>query len=414
MNKARLLFLCISMICACISHAQIRLGVDCFFDEGHDVSLKGKRVGLVTNHTGVNGKLVLTSDLFLEKDRPFTLSALFSPEHGLSGSSYAFEKVKHGKLKGVPVYSLHGETRRPNDKMLKGIHTLVYDIQGIGTRPYTYATTLFYIMEEAAKRKIEVIVLDRPNPMGGMVVDGPMLEAEWRSFIGYVNVPYCHGMTIGELAHLFNEEYNLKCKLKVIPMKGWSRKMDFKDTGLKWIPPSPHIPESDTPFFCASTGMLGEIELVNIGVGYTLPFKVVGASWIDADEFASALNKQKLPGVHFTPFHYKPFYGSYKGVDCHGVLIVIDNPMAYRPMKVQFALLGILKSLYPKKFKKSFSAMSESKKKLFCKASGGCSVWNILETERFATWKLIEVDKIARESFLIKREKYLRPEYSKH
>lgn len=388
----------------------VTVGVDVFFEEGHDLVLKDKSVGLVTNHTGVNKDLVLTSDLF--KNKSFKLKALFSPEHGLQGLAYAAEKIGHAKtVGGVPVYSLHGDTRRPTQEMLKGLDTIIYDIQDIGVRAYTYATTLFYIMEEAAKRNIEVVVLDRPNPMGGIVVDGPMLEESFRSYIGYINVSYCHGMTIGELARFFNEEYQLKCRLKVVPMKGWKRSMTFAETGLNWIPPSPHVPEPDTPFFSASTGILGEIDLVNIGIGYTLPFKVVGASWIDAEAFAEVLNKQKLPGVNFTPFHYRPFYGSYKGVDCHGVLIVINDPMKYKPLSVQFALLGILKSLYPKEFEKSITNMNPAKKHLFCLASGGNKIFDMLEKEKYVTWKLLEFDRDKRDLFLKKRQKYLRVEY---
>lgn len=394
-----------SLLCGAVT-----VGVDVFFDEGYDIALKGKRVGLVTNHTGVNRDLLLTSDLF--KNRSFKLTALFSPEHGLKGVAYAAEKVMHTKdLNGAPIYSLHGETRRPTEAMLKDVDTMIYDIQDIGVRAYTYATTLFYVMEEASKRDIEVIVLDRPNPMGGALVDGPMLEESFRSYIGYVNVPYCHGMTIGELARFFNEEYKLRCKLKVVPMKGWKRSMVYAETALTWIPPSPHIPESDTPFFSASTGILGEIELVNIGIGYTLPFKVVGAEWIDADVFAQVLNKQKLPGVTFTPFHYRPFYGSYKGVDCHGVLIVINDYKKYKPLSVQFSLLGILKSLYPKEFEKKMGSISAAKKNLFCLASGNNKIFSMLEKEKYVTWKLLEFDKDKREDFLKKREKYLRVEY---
>ena len=394
----------------CILCGAVTVGVDVFFEDGHDLVLKDKSVGLVTNHTGMNRDHLLTSDLF--KNKSFKLKALFSPEHGLKGLAYAAEKVAHTKdMGGVPVYSLHGETRRPTEEMLKGLDTIVYDIQDIGVRAYTYATTLFYIMEEASKRNIEVVVLDRPNPMGGLVVDGPMLEDAFRSYIGYVNVAYCHGMTIGELARFFNEEYHLKCKLKVVPMKGWKRSMIFAETGLKWMPPSPHVPEPDTPFFSASTGILGEIELVNIGIGYTLPFKVVGAAWIDADVFAEALNKQKLPGVNFTPFHYRPFYGSYKGIDCHGVLIVITEPLKYKPLSVQFALLGILKSLYPREFEKKISTISAAKKRLFCLASGSDKILSMLEKEKYVTWKLLEFDKDKREDFLKKRQKYLRVEY---
>ena len=181
----------------------VSLGVDVFFNEGHLAHMKGKRIGLLTNHTGVDSKMRSTLQLFQESDQ---LAALFSPEHGLKGQHYAWDWVKHSEEKGIPVYSLHGETRRPKAEMLKDLDVIVYDIQCTGVRAYTYPTTLFYTMEEAAKLGIEVIVLDRPNPINGLIVDGPMLEDKWRSFIGYINVPYCHGMTIGELAQFFNSE----------------------------------------------------------------------------------------------------------------------------------------------------------------------------------------------------------------
>ncbi|MGE5196163.1 MAG: exo-beta-N-acetylmuramidase NamZ domain-containing protein, partial [Anaerolineae bacterium] len=281
---------------------QVKLGIDRFFDEGVYKCLSGKRVGLVTNHTGVDGQLRRTIDLFLLESRDFSLAAVFAPEHGLYGIAYADEKIEHGKLGiSLPVYSLHGETRRPTKEMLKDLHVLIYDMQDIGSRSYTYATTLFYAMEAAAKEGVSVIVLDRPNPIGGLLVDGPMLEEKWRSFLGYINVPYCHGMTVGELARFFNEEYKIGCELTVVPMKGWNRSMTFGETGLHWIPTSPYIPEEDTPFFYASTGILGALGWVNIGIGYTQPFKLVGAPWIDADHFAEQLNAQKLPGTFFVP-----------------------------------------------------------------------------------------------------------------
>src|SRR5579872_1645162 len=196
---------------------KVSLGVDVFFKEGYDEILKNKRVGIITNHTGVNGALRPTIDIFKERSGEFTVAALFTPEHGLNGVAYAGESVESGKKKqNIPIHSLHGKTRRPTERMLKGIDVLIFDIQEIGARSYTYATTLFYVMEEAAKKGIDVIVLDRPNPLNGVMVDGPMLKAEWRSFVGYINVPYCHGMTIGELARFFNEEYKVGCKLKVV------------------------------------------------------------------------------------------------------------------------------------------------------------------------------------------------------
>lgn len=403
-----LILLLMSLLCK--SLAQVELGVDVFFSGPCHKEFLNKNIGLITNHTGVNRSSIPTVDLF--KKNNFKLKALFSPEHGFQGAALASEKVKDGRnLQGVPIYSLYGNTRRPSQDMLKGIDVLVYDIQDIGIRSYTYSTTLFYAMEEAAKKKIEVVVLDRPNPINGLTVDGPMLEEKWRSFIGYINIPYCHGMTIGELAHFFNEEYKIHCELKVVPMSGWKRSMAYSDTGLRWIPPSPHIPESDTPYFYASTGILGEIEVANIGIGYTLPFKVVGAEWINAEEFAEALNKLKLAGVHFNPFHYKPFYGTYKGKQCHGVLIVVDDATQYKPLSVQYAILGILKSLYPKIFKIKLDAVTTSKKELFCKACGSDGIISMLQNEQYVTYKLMDFHNKERESFLMKRKKYLRPEY---
>ncbi len=216
-----LLLLCPMLLCA----EPVKLGVDRFFEARYSVFLKKKRIGLVTNHTGVNGNLVPTAELLKKHGN---LVALFSPEHGIMGSAKASASIDDSKNSdGLRIFSLHGKTRRPTAEMLKGIDVLVYDIQEIGCRSYTYISTLFYVMEEAAKHKITVIVLDRPNPMGGEIVDGPMLKNKWRSFLGYINVPYCHGMTVGELAQYFNAEYKVGCKLCVVPMSGWKRRLSI-------------------------------------------------------------------------------------------------------------------------------------------------------------------------------------------
>ncbi len=388
--------------------ASVQLGVDVFFQDGMVDALKGKRVGLITNHTGVDSAMRSTIDLFLEKAPGVKLAALFAPEHGLNGQAYAFEEVEEGKgPAGIPVYSLHGRTRKPTEHMLEGLDVLVFDIQDIGCRSYTYTTTLCYVMEEAAKRNIPVMVLDRPNPINGLIVDGPMLQKKWRSYIGYLNVPYCHGMTIGELARFFNEKYQIGCKLKVIAMKGWKRSMTFADTGLTWIPTSPYIPESDTPQYYASTGLLGELSLVNIGIGYTLPFKVVGAPWIKAKQLSDKLNEQKLPGVHFLPFHYRPFYGAYKAKDCQGIMIIVTDAKSYRPVSTQYMILGILKNLYPKQVLAKLNELAASKKDLFCKANGNDEMFTLLREEKYVAWKLILYEKEEREQFLQERRKYL-------
>ncbi|MBI5274773.1 MAG: DUF1343 domain-containing protein [Chlamydiales bacterium] len=403
-------FVNISFLFLFMIQADIRLGVDRFFTDGFALEIKGKNVALYTNHTGINSERKSTIALFREKSgKDFQFVAIFTPEHGINGSSFANEKVD-SQVGKIPIYSLHGDVRRPSESMLKNVEVIVCDIQDIGVRSYTYATTLFYIMEEAAKKKIAVVVLDRPNPLGD-VVDGPMLNDKYRSFVGHINVPYCHGMTLGELAMFFNEEYNIRAALKVVSMQGYKRDMVFYETGLSWIPTSPHIPEADTPFFYAATGLMGDLSLVNIGVGYTLPFKIVGAPWIDADRLAKLLNDQKLTGVYFSPFHFKPFFGLYKGEECHGIIIHITNAKAFKPLIVQYVLLGTLKNMYPDIVEKKLKELPLQKKEAFCKTTGGEEIYSMLVNEKYVIWKLMELHKKERAEFVLKREKYLVPEY---
>jgi uncharacterized protein YbbC (DUF1343 family) len=266
-------------------------------------------------------------------------------------------------------------------------------------------------MEEAAKYNILVIVADRPNPMGGLIVDGLMLDPDWRSFLGYINVPYCHGMTVGELSLYFNKEYNVDCNLVVIPMKGWKRSMTFIDTDLPWVPTSPQIPEPDTPFYYPTTGLLGELQLVNIGVGYTLPFKLVGAPWIKAEEFAKVLNEKKYPGVQFRPIYYRPFFGSFAQKDCQGVQIVITDKKVFKPVETQYLLLGTLKSVYPEMFDKALKE-SANRKEMFCKANGTEKVYKLLRDEKYVVFPLKKLCQEARQEFIPLRKKYLLADYS--
>jgi uncharacterized protein YbbC (DUF1343 family) len=393
---------------------KVTVGIDLLLKNPKYASkLKGKRIGLITNHTALNGMRKRSVDLLKEKREPlgYTLKALYAPEHGLYGSAHAAEKVSDQQdADGIPIYSLHGKTRRPTPEMLKEIDLLIFDIQDIGSRSYTYISTLFYVMEEAAKAKIPLIVADRPNPINGLMVDGPMMEEKWRSFIGYINVPYCHGMTIGELASFFNAEYKVGCSLTVVPMEGWKRSMSFDDTGLIWIPTSPNIPESTTPYYYPTTGLIGELQLLNIGVGYTLPFKLIGAPWIDAQEFAKTLNAQKFPGVFFQPFYFKPFYGRYKSENCEGVIIVITDTSLFQPIQTQYLILGILKSLYPAQFLEALEKSKECKQ-LFCQAAGTEEIYRILQEKKYLVWELKEVHRREREAFLPTRQKYLIPSY---
>ncbi len=401
------LFLIFPLFFSLYAEPKVKLGVDVFFEKALFKKFSNKKIGLITNHTGVDSHFRTTVDLFLEQKEDLSISAIFCPEHGLEGFAFANEQVNSYQKENLTIYSLFSESRRPTEKMLKEIDVLIYDIQEIGSRTYTYATTLFYVMEAAAEHKIPVVVLDRPNPLGGDLIDGPMLQDVLRSFVGYVNVPYCHGMTIGELALFFNSEYSVNCDLQVIPMQGWKRSMTYMDTGLQWIPTSPYIPEPDTPFYYASTGILGELRLVNIGVGYTLPFKVIGAPWIKSKEFADILNQQNLPGVQFVPFTFRPFYGLYKGEVCQGVKIIITSYSDYKPLSVQYLLLGILKSLYPKEFAKRVKDLSPEKIKIFAQLNGNSEFFDWLKNEKYVAWKFLQFQKEERATFLSKREKYL-------
>ena len=407
------LFVIITKTFPALSTQHVEVGASLLFKLENISLIRGKKIGVLTNHTAVNCHMEGTLDqLFLNtKKYNYEIKAIFAPEHGLQGSAYAGKNLDHTRnVDNIPIYFLHGKTSRPTKEMLKDIDLVIFDIQDLGSRSYTYCTTLFYLMEEAAKNNIEVLVLDRPNPINGLTIDGPMLEEKFRSMVGYVNVPYCHGMTIGELAQYFNVEYKVGCKLKIIPMKGWRRGMTFQDTGLKWIPTSPQIPEASTAFYYPTTGMIGEISLVNIGVGYTLPFKVVGAPWIDAKIFAKHLNAQKFPGVYFEPFHYRPFYGKYAHEDCNGVLIIITNHKVYKPVTTQYLIIGILKSLYPVKFKEAL-LLSPLKKEMFNKVSGTEDVYNIMLKQDYIVWPLRSFHAKEREIFSEKRKKYLISNY---
>lgn len=391
--------------------SRVQVGADLLFE--NRALLKGKKIGLITNQTGINGSLQTTFAALKANAKDYQLVAVFAPEHGFFGDTHAGDEVEDNKLGNIPLYSLHGKHRRPTNEMLSGINLLIFDIQDIGSRSYTYLSTLFYCMEEAAARKIPLIVLDRPNPTGGLVVDGTTIEERWRSFIGYLNIPDCYGMTVGELANLFNGEYEVGCDLKVISMRGWKRGMTFAETGLPWVPTSPQIPESDTPFYYLATGIIGHSSIVNIGVGYTLPFKVVGAPWIQAEKLARSLNAQNLSGVHFQPFCFCPFFGKFKNKKCQGVHIVVTDPAIFQPLTTEYTILGVLKALYPQQFDEAIGHLVSSRNKvdLFNKMSGSEEILNILCKERFVIWKLREKCAKARDAFLPIRKKYLNPDY---
>lgn len=317
-------------------------------------NLKGKRVGLITNPTGVDSNLKSTIDILYEATE-VNLVALYGPEHGVRGDYGAGDHVGSDKdpKTGLPVYSLYGKTRKPTADMLKDIDILVYDIQDIGSRSYTYISTMGLAMEAAAEYGKQFMVLDRPNPLGGNKMEGAITKPEFVSFVSQFPIPYVHGLTCGELARYLNDKKLLKngvqCDLQIILMNGWKRDMIFEETGLPWIPSSPHIPHSHSPYYYPVTGILGELYVYNIGVGYTLPFQLVAAPWIDAEQLANNLNELSLPGVTFRPVHFKPYYSVSKGELVHGVQVHLTNIKSAQLSLIQFYILQEAHKISPDK-----------------------------------------------------------------
>ena len=340
------------------SNKVVKTGIDVLESNGFK-QLQGKKVGLVTNPSGVNNKLVSTVDI-LANAPGVELVALYGPEHGVRGDIHAGDKVSDevDPKTGVPVYSLYGKTRKPTPEMLKDVDAIVYDIQDNGCRSFTFISTLGLLMEAAAENGKEVIVLDRPNPLGGNKVEGNIVEAGNFSFVSQFEIPYLYGLTVGELAQMLNEEGMLKgergnndtivkCNLTVVPMEGWSRDMVYTDTKLPWVLPSPHMPQAETSYYYPATGILGELGYMSIGVGYTLPFQMVAAQWINAADFADALNALNLPGVTFRPINVKPFYSVGKGENMGGVQIYITDYEKAHLTSIQFYIMQEVARMYP-------------------------------------------------------------------
>ena len=336
------------------------------------------RVGLITNPTGVTRDLRSTIDVLHARSggaqeqagapavhgepeqagapavqSGAELRSLFGPEHGVRGEAPAGEHVESTRdaATGLPVYSLYGKTRKPTADMLADLDALVFDIQDIGSRSYTYISTMAAAMEAAAEHGKRFVVLDRPNPLGGLRVEGRPLDLEYRSFVGYLPIPYVHGMTVGELARMINGEGWLpggaKCDLTVVPLRGWRREMLWEDTGLRWIPTSPHVPRAESALFYAATGIMGELQVISEGVGYPLPFELAGAPEIEPRALAHELNRRGLAGVHFQPTYFQPYYTRLARQTCGGVQIRLTDPRRAALTPIQFHIMDAVRALYP-------------------------------------------------------------------
>jgi len=371
--------------------------------------LAGKRVGLITNPSGVNANLESTIDV-LRAAPNVKLAALFGPEHGVYGDVPAGEKIESrtDPRTGLPVHSLYGATRKPTPGMLKSLDALVYDLQDTGCRSYTFISTMGVAMEACGEAGIEFIVLDRPNPLGGLRIEGAMIEDEkLRSFVSKWDVPYVYGMTCGELARMINDKGWIKtrCELTVVPMKGWKRAMVWRDTGLPWVSTSPHVPHGESPLFQVATGMIGEIGGASTGIGYTLPFQCIAAPDVDKHKLAETLNAYHLPGVRFQPVSYKPYYFTFSNQVISGVQVYFTDPARAPLTAINFCAMEALKKVAGRDL---FEEAVKAGKKfdMFDKVNGTEATRKALQAgtsaaEIVASWKAGE------EKFRKERQKYL-------
>jgi uncharacterized protein YbbC (DUF1343 family) len=327
--------------------AAVLSGIDAIRADGF-MALRGKRVGLVTNHTGRARDGATTIDLIF-KAREVKLVALFSPEHGIRGVLDANVPSETDEKTALPIHSLYGETRRPPAALLEGLDAIVIDLQDIGARFYTYMTTMAYVMEEAAKRKLPVIVLDRPNPIDGVRIEGPTLDKELLGFTGYMPMPIRHGMTVGELARLFNGENHIGAELTVVPLRNWRRDAWFDETGLPWINPSPNMRNLLQATLYPGIGAF-ESTNVSVGRGTDTPFEQIGAPWVDGVALADALNARQLPGIRFYPVRFVPTANKYTGQECQGVFMLVTDRDALRPVRVGVEIAAMLHKMYGSKF----------------------------------------------------------------
>ena len=346
------------VLSSAFASAQVKPGIEVLRDRGF-AGLEGKRVGLLTNPSGVDRNLRSTIDI-LYKAENVNLVKLFAPEHGVRGDIYAGGHADDtvDDATGLTVYSVYGKYRTPTPQMLEGLDVVVYDIQDVGTRSYTFISALGLMMRACAEQGIEVMVLDRPNPLGGEKVEGNYPEKGLYSYVGEFKIPYVYGLTVGELARLINEEGlncgqkgdlpPLKCKLTVIPMEGWKRCMTYNQTGLPWILPSPQIPSPAAALGYPCAGIVGECaNYLNIGVGYTLPFQTFAAEWIDAEKLKARLESYNLPGTAWRTIHYKPFSGSAKDKLIHGVQFFFTDYEAAELTTLNFYVMQAVHELYP-------------------------------------------------------------------
>ncbi len=328
---------------------RVQLGCELLFSSAAH-TIRGRRVGLITNHSGVDSQLRATADK-LHQSQLCELVALYGPEHGIRGAAQDGEKVDNAAdpRTGVPVYSLYGQTREPDPTMLEGVELMLFDIQDVGARFYTYLYTMSRSMAACAKADIPFLVLDRPNPIGGIEIAGNLLDPNFASFVGLYPIPVRYGLTIGEIARLFNQEYALGAELGVVAMEGWQRSAYWRDTGLPWVPPSPNMPSPETAVVYPGTCFFEGTNLSE-GRGTAKPFEQFGAPFVDGAQLAGTLGDLDLPGVSFRPVYFQPSASKYAGEICQGVQVHVLDHATFDPIRTGFEALAAVHRLYPSEF----------------------------------------------------------------
>lgn len=392
-----------------VSFPGIKLGIDVLIENNFE-QIKGKNIAVLTNFAGRTSDGKLTSEVLVNSNS-CSLIKIFTPEHGFFTTIPAGESIPDTKLEEIPVVSLYGAKRKPASGDLSGIDAVVVDIQDIGIRSYTFVSTVYNMMKSCAENDKPVIILDRPNPLGGLIVDGNVLEKGRESFIGIIPVSYIHGCTIGEIATMLNEEgwlsqdslKKLKCKLTVIKMENWKRSMQWEDNGLQWFPTSPHIQSVDAVRGTAVLGIWGELSLFSIGIGTTLPFQYCGAPDFKSDSIANEMENRNLYGVNVYPTKYRPFYGMYNGKDCNGILLKFTPNNLFMPYRFGIRLALAIRKYHPDYFRKSLTSQQQS---MFIKATGTEELLKAI-IENKTDDEIIRISQNGLDNFIQLRKKYL-------
>jgi len=386
---------------------RLKLGIDVLLEQDFDI-VKNKKILLLTNYTGRNSEGILTVEI-LKANLKENILGLLTPEHGFFSAIPAGKSVPNDTLFGLPVYSLYGNIKMPNKKILTDCDAIIIDIQDIGIRSYTYISTIIKTLETAIDNNIEVIILDRPNPLGGEIVDGNVVEKEYESFVSCLPIPYIHGCTIAELAFIANEEgwinKNKKANLRIVKMKNWYRWMVWEDTKLSWYPTSPNIPTIDAVRGAATLGAFGELGIFSIGIGTSLPFQYIGSPYFDYEKILNNIDITKLKGLKLIPIQYYPFFGMYKDKICNGFLLKFEPDNNFKPYTFGFFIALAIKKVYPEVFNEK--RISENAKNMFIKVTGNNLIFNYLFDSNSYEKKLVKILNKGLNEFLSLRKKYL-------